>query len=418
MRGAWIIAAALFVGALTPGTARAGVYFTTGTVVRDFAKADDPDAQELWPLPSSFNQFHQDLAAYRAAAVDGPNHARYLRRVKELETKEAEGTLSLDDRINLGAYYIRLGEYQKAIRVLEAKAQESRHFMLRANLATAYELAGGMGDRALAYRQLALSSWPASYPGWDSMQLNFYRKAEQYHLTLLQLREEEARRQSKRNRLQLDNLFPRVQFVGASGEYEAGGIAPAQWTEVPGDATSLVMQLLLWLPFDDPLHWLLGELLNANGDVVGAAAIMKEVVNKAQDPAKWDAAAPPELREHYRIVSAAASSKENYFKGLYNDPFLHLELLAAVAPRPGGMGAGDLLREASWPALAIASDEQTRRTRAAGRPADSQAATDAAPPTSSSWVPNWRQLGVGFGAGVVVTLLLGMQLRQTGRPKT
>jgi hypothetical protein len=38
-------------------------------------------------------------------------------------------------------------------------------------------------------------------------------------------------------------------------------------------------------------------------------------------------------------------------------------------------------------------------------------------PASASWEPNWRQLGVGFGAGALVTLLLGMQLRQAGRPK-
>jgi hypothetical protein len=426
MRGAWIVAAALAVGALLPPTARAGVYFTTGTHVRAFAKADDPDAQELWPLPSAFSQFRQDLADYRAAAVVGPNHERYLRRVKELEEKESQGTLSLDDRINLGAYYIRLQQPQKAIRVLEAKARESRHFLLRANLATAYEMAGGLDDRARDYRQLALASWPATYAAWDGAQLNFYRKAEQYHLTLLQLRQQSARARTGRSRLQLDNLFPRVQFVGPGGEYEAGTIAPAQWADIPADAIDVVMQLLLWMPFDDPLHWQLGELLNARGDVSGAAAMMKEVLNKSQDPAKWDAAAPPELREHYRVVAAAAAAREKYYAPEVvsaRDPFILLKLRAALAPRGTGLGAGDLLQEATWPVLVIATEElaqrqarDTKRTPDANTKAAAKDATSSAsaPP---SWQPNWRQLGVGFGAGALVALLLVMQLRQAGRPK-
>jgi hypothetical protein len=429
MRGAWIVAAALLVGALSPGAARAGVYFTTGTTVRDFARADDPDAQELWPLPSPFNQFHQDLADYRAGAVAGPNHERYLRRVKELEAKESRGALGLDDGINLGAYYIRLGKYPEAVRVLEAKARASNHFMLWANLATAHELAGDQADRAQGYRELALKSWPAAYPGWDSGQLSFYRKAEQYHQTLLQERKKEARLQPRRNAIQLDNLFPRVQFVGASpGErdYQAGSIAPALWAEIPTDATNVVMQLLLWMPFDDRLHWLLGELLNAGGDVTGAAAMMKEVVNKAQDPAKWDAGAPPELRKHYEVVKAVAAAREGYAQVLFNDPYLPVKLVAALTPRGGGLGAGDLIREASWPAFVIRTGEQAQQAQQARRVADAARGgggepapgAPAAPPAPASWEPNWRQLGVGFGAGALVALLLGMQVRQMGRPKT
>jgi tetratricopeptide (TPR) repeat protein len=456
MRGAWIIAATLITGGTLAAPARAGVYFTTGTFLPKFARPDDANAQERWPLAGNVQQFQLDLADYRAAMVDLPNRVsgavwsltagaspavaaipvslatslqvqqqlpppdktlgmHYVRRVAELEQRQASGLLSLDDRINLGAYYIRLGNYQKAIQVLSA--QESRHFMLRANLATAYELAG-MPERAASYRELALSSWPTIYPGWDTVHLNFYRKAEQYHLNLLRLRQEQARSQpAKAGRLQLDNLFPRlhfneatgkyeaagaISFVGPSGKYEAGSIAPAQYAELPGDAPLIVMQLLLWLPFDDRLHWQLAELLNANGDVDSAAALMQPVVNKPQDPTKWDAGAPPELREHYRVLKAATEVRKAMQNvQLSEDRWVDLKLLAALYPRGMGLGAGDLIQEASWPAIVIWSESP--RT---------EAQPTAPPPASSSWLPDLKNVAVGFAAGAVVALLLGYQIRQ------
>lgn len=400
MRGAGIIVAALVVGTAA-SSARAGVYNTA----------------EPWPQPRPFPQFQQELAAYRAAAAikdppEGSLGAHYRSRVKELEADEARGMLTLDGRINLGAYYIRIGEYNKAIATLE-KAQGRRHFMLRANLATAYELAG-IPDRALLYRQLALSSWPTTYPGWDSLQVTFYRKAEQLHLTLLQLRQEAARQRPNRSGLQLDKLFPRVQFVGAGGEYEAGGIAPAQMCEIPYDANGLVMQLLLWMPFDDGLHWLLGELMNATGDVSAAAAIMKPVVYKqGGDPKKWEAGAPPELREHYRIVAEAAAARQKVNQAVLavGDRYLNLKLLCALAPRGMGLGAGDLMREASWPAIVIVSEPPPPKGEA-----KSAAGTTTAP-TSTGWMPEWRTLIVGFAAGAVVAWLLGYQVRQARKVK-
>jgi hypothetical protein len=446
MRGAWIVVAALVVGGLIPAPARAGVYNTA----------------EPWPLPGTFDQFQGQLSTYRAAAVDVPNRVaaalwtvtgdacpqapgvplrlltplagqrllgpadqslglHYCRQVAELEAKDSRGMLSLDERINLGAYYIRLGNYQSAIRVLEAKAQESRHFLLRANLATAYELAG-IPERALHYRQLALSSWPAMYPGWDSGQVNFYRKAEQYHLTLLRLREEESRLGAGRGGMRLDPLFPKVRFVGAGGEYEAGGIAPAQWAEIPGDAGAVVMQLLLWLPFDDRLHWLLGELLNAGGDVSAAAAMMKPVVLKQGDPTKWGSGAPPELREHYRILEAAARDIKRYNDALLVHPldgrrellFLHL---------PGEMGVpvgGALLTEAGrvWGMAQIDEREKAILRGSGPAPPPPTAPTQDVAPKSTGWVPDWRQMAVSFAAGVLVAWLVGHQIRQARRPRT
>jgi tetratricopeptide (TPR) repeat protein len=418
MRGAWIITAALVVCGMLPEPAKAGVYFTSGTVRREFAKPDDPDAQELWPWPAPFVQFQQDLADYRAAAVvkESPLRQHYERRVKELEAAEARGTLGRDDAINLGAYYIRLGQPEKAVRLLEPRAREG-HFLLLANLATAHELSRSADgpDLALRYREQALAAWPSIYSGWTTWMLNSYRKAEQYHLKLLTLRQERARQAAGRpGPLQLDNLFPRVRFGGPGGKYEVGGISPAQWGEVPPDASNVVMQLLLWLPFDDGLHWLLGELLNASGDVAGAAAMMKTVVEKPPDPAnpQWAVNIPPELREHYQAVSAAAAAREKFAQEVQTlqDPFLNPTLLWALAPRGSGLaGGGEIAREASLAAIMKAYEP------APSPKAETQPAAPADP--AKSWLPDWRALAVGFAAGAVVVWLLGYQIRQARRAK-
>src|SRR5437868_9218621 len=105
MRGVWMVAAAVAVGGLAAAPARAGLYFTTGTLVPQFARPDDPDAQEPWPSPGNFSQFQLQLADYRAAAAGTDQAAehstgrRYRRRVAELEAKDSRGLLSLDDRI-------------------------------------------------------------------------------------------------------------------------------------------------------------------------------------------------------------------------------------------------------------------------------------------------------------------------------
>jgi hypothetical protein len=242
--------------------------------------------------------------------------------------------------------------------------------------------------------------------------LNFYRKAEQYHLRLLTLRQDRSRQQpGGRNELQLDNLFPRVHFVGPGGKYEVGGMAPAQLAEVPPDATILVMQLLLWTPFDDGLLWLLGELLNASGDVVAAAEMMKAVVVKPPDQANpmWNTSVPDELRRHYELLAAAAAARERLdaavlkFQQEHPDVRLNPALLWAVAPRGTGVGVSDMVQVTTGWAVAT-----TPPSPPLSPPTDSAATA----PPPSVWMPNWRQIAVGFGAGAVVALLLGYQFRQ------
>ena len=240
-------------------------------MIPKFAQPDDSAAQELWPWPSQFSQFHLDLADYRAAALKGPLHDHYLRRVAELEARAERGLLSLDDRINLGAYYIRLGRYKDAIRLL-SEAQNNRHFMLQANLATAYELAdpkdGGNLELASRSRLQAAGLLADNSCGVGQPDAQLLPQGGTGSPDVARTANEGATAPRRAADPAPGQPLPqRVRFVGPSGKYEAGTIAPKQWGEVPSDAIDVVMQLHLWLPFDNRLSWLLGELLNGLGDV-------------------------------------------------------------------------------------------------------------------------------------------------------
>ena len=67
-------------------------------------------------------------------------------------------------------------------------------------------------------------------------------------------------------------------WVGPSGAYEAGALAADQWPRLPAEAMNLVTQLVLWLPHDNRLYWLLAELVNVNGDFSTAEYLRLQAV--------------------------------------------------------------------------------------------------------------------------------------------
>ena len=435
MREARMTVAVLAVGLGLAASARAGVYST--------------DEIYPWPLPKTFQEFrlvHGDLAAapsdrYLRAALawmlttadacpqagpaplrllgslpvslaylERPNRALYfLQRVTALEAKERDLLgLTVDERVNLSAYHIYLGQPEKAIRALQPALAEGPHFLVLANLATAYEMAQ-IPERALDYRRQALAAWPDIWPGWSTGQLRWYRKVETYHLNLLQARVAAAAR-SPRGGETLDPLFPRVQFIGPGGEYKAGVIAAEQWAEIPADALSVVTQLLFWLPNDNRLLWMLAELLNAQGDVISAATVFTDLVRNR------NYTAPRELMRHYRVLMEARAAAE-----VFTPEVIHanrVELAWAVVPRGAGLapGIGPLAQEAAWQAHLRYRDVLDNSRGSAGLTAG---ATDGAPPTApaaaASWLPDWRHIPVAFVAGMIVMLLVQMQWREIRR---
>jgi hypothetical protein len=396
-----LLTVALAVGVcLAPGgAARAGVYNTAEPL--------------LFPVTWNFQQFQSALGDVRSIAVERKSDRKtlrdhYLEQVEKLGAKQRTVGLTVADRVNLGACYLRLMRFEEAARVLDAaQAEEPDNFMVLANLATANYLAGPQDParlaRAILYQQQALKAWPSVHAGFTAEQLNWSRRAERYFLNLLELRQQEMRLQSGRAAETLDDLF-HVRFVGPGGKYEAGTLAPDLTDRLPLERVPIVSQLLLWLPFDNRLYWLMAELLNAQGDLRGANAIMNELVDAR-------AYRPPELWAHRQVVRQAWLEAEPVLKVLESDqgPEVKQQLLWALAPREAGgaPGAGAVVQEAGWFAALLKMRGQPLA------PGPAAAATKGTPPANTPWLPDWRTFVVGLATGGALTVLIGQQFRQS-----
>jgi tetratricopeptide (TPR) repeat protein len=363
---------------------------------------------------ASFGQFRGALNDLRSIAVEqpeGPLRRHYLARVAELEAKERGVGLTVDERVNLSAYLIRLMRPPRAIEVLTPVATPDRgNFLVFANLATAYQLTD-QWDRAVDALRQALKVWPSLWPGLSTAQLDWYRRAETYHLKLLLHRRRLALAQGRGGSpaLSLDPLFIEGRFfVGDSGRYEPGELAAAQRAELPPDALSLVQQLLLWLPHDSGLFWLLGELLNAQGEVVDAAAVLEELVFSRRVDA-------PDLRRHRQVLNEAQAVAKQ-LRPLLRDG----QMLWWLAPRGEGLAtpaAGPLLTEAGW----VGALREAKRLEEGGGFEMSRvaAAADAPPPAGPAtvdWLPGLAQVAVVSSlTTMVVAALVYLQIRELRR---
>jgi hypothetical protein len=290
--------------------------------------------------------------------------AKYVRQVRELEDKQKTKDLTVKERVNLSACYVRLGRYQQAVQLLEEtrrglKEDEPWRFLVLANLAAAYEGEGQFPDRALDAEREALRVWPLKVEGWDQARWHGYRRAERFHWTLMQLRRREQLLSRGKPVLftTADPLFgTEVRFAGPGGKYQAGPL-PLTLADLPPDAAAIGLQLVLWLPLDNRLYWLYGELLNAQGQVREGYAILDELASNARNMS-----GVPELMAHRKVLFTARD---------------------AVAPdRPE-------------------------------EPAEEKPAP--APAASATWLPDWRPLVVGFASGAVVAVVLALQWQEWRR---
>jgi hypothetical protein len=188
---------------------------------------------------------------------------RYEEAAAQLEKTARQRKLTGDERADLGALYVRLGEAGKALDVLRtAQRDYPDHFRIVSNLGTAWQLQGEL-DQAAACLQQAVRLAPGKL-----------QKAEEYQLKLVRLRQRQPR-----DARELDDLFG-IRYVGDKGQYEPGRLAAAERKKLPSDAVALAQQLALWLPADGRLLWQLGELAAAHGDVKTAAVIFDGCVTE------------------------------------------------------------------------------------------------------------------------------------------
>ena len=181
----------------------------------------------------------------------------------------------------------------------------------------------------------------------DQGRFEWYRRVEEHQLKLLRLRAREniagPRGQATED---VDALFddggkpPKpVRFAGESGQYEAGALAEAERAKLPPEAVQIVEQLLVWLPDDARLYWLLAELLNADGNPTDAKVVFDDlVVNRSLHPKI--------LKDHRQAVTEAAARQKPQNPAKENQP---TTFLPAWQPLAVAFGAGALVALlASW----------------------------------------------------------------------
>ena len=245
--------------------------------------AVDPNADPKAEKPFYAKQVHETAAA--------------------LEKKFKEGQITIEEGVSLGGYYILLNQPDNAILIMEAMyKREKKDFMVIANLAMAY-YARGILDRADTYQsELVMpSKWPKKYKDWPAERLRWQLRAEQLFLTMQSQRGKELLAGGGLD-LKLDTLFAGARFEGPDGKYAAGQTDSETEDALPPDAAEVIQQILLWMPQDDRLQWLLAEIYNARGETQEAMSLMSKLVNKGLTSEK--------LREHRHVLEVAALPKD------------------------------------------------------------------------------------------------------------
>jgi tetratricopeptide (TPR) repeat protein len=395
MRGVRSTALALVLCLLGAAPLRAGVYNTA-----------EPD----WPAAQSFDEFRfQRLVPLKQiGALDTLLHKRYA-LMAALAARGVSDKMTSEDRLNLSAYLIRLRKYHEAIALLEATVRKERgNPLLWANLAAAQflESSPDMVRRAKDNQAEAVRLWRTDWQrltketrewlekiGWKEADYVRYRTAETYLLKLIRLRARELAAPPVRGNplgKDVEPLFSDgkgnqpVRFVGESGSYEAGKIARAEAAKLPPDAIEIVEQLLIWMPHDDRLYWLLGELFNARGEYVTALAIFEDVAKKLQG---------------IRL----GGQKEELDRKFPDLPETHRRHALAVLAAKEAADRQELAPGPVEPLAKVVAPEPKRPP---------------APPMTAktdSFPIDLRSLGVGFGIGLLVAVLGYWQLREIRR---
>ncbi|HEX3315654.1 MAG TPA: hypothetical protein VHR72_12215 [Gemmataceae bacterium] len=273
----------LFVVLATGALARAGIYNT----------AEEVDIR----LDASFDKFRYTLKMVemigfpRSAKLDfaPPIRKRYL-LWEALAGKSPPRDLTIEDEIDYTAVLLRR-KSPDAVPYLElATRHHPDNILLQSHLAQAYWASPGNEARAVDVmnRLLNKRSWPELFQdmnqeqkdelvklGWSDHPTDFYRRVEGYLLRLMRLRSKEPAGQPFQT---VDALFEGgdpptpIRFVNDQGKFEPGKVSKAELMKLPANARDIVQQLLLWLPEDRRLYWLLGEIYNADGTKEGMIA--------------------------------------------------------------------------------------------------------------------------------------------------
>jgi hypothetical protein len=278
--------------------------------------------------------------------------ARRYELIAALAERDPLPNLPQEQWLSLGDYLIRSRQYARAFQILHAvyrKSQRDRNScLLLATLAHAEQMHGqATGDkyfysRSRDNRSAALGMWPkkaADVPGWPNKEekdavpvgfarvlrdlgwqeehLAWFEKVERYQGKLLASRERDPPPKPgvyKPLGDDLDAIFDTggkpVRFINEKGAFEVGRIAKAEKDKLPPDAVRVVQQLLLWMPDDFRLWWLLAELYNADGQYAVALAVYDLIEASLSPQGAALLGGRPEYPKAFRERYAALKAKE------------------------------------------------------------------------------------------------------------
>lgn len=262
------------------GAVRAGVY--------NFAE------QEEFTLSPGFDKFRDTLLRVKSVGfpkveIENTLRKRYL-LWDALGEKADVRALSLEQTLQYSAVLIRRKKGLDAVRLLDPLVRKHPdNFLLQSHLAQAHWTSGQPGSDRRAFeaqgQMLAKSVWPLEFAGltedqrkfldtiyWDEGSHPRLRRCEALLHKLMRLRLAEGPGAAYQN---VDALFDEggpIRFVGESGSFEPGKVVLSERKKLPSHALDDVQQLLLWIPEDLRLYWLLGEIYNAQGTPNGMKA--------------------------------------------------------------------------------------------------------------------------------------------------
>lgn len=214
---------------------------------------------------------------------DNPLRLRYRLVTESADAFKARGW-SFQQQLSLSEYLIRRGD--EASRLLENLREGKHRFLALANLGTAAQLKGEL-QKASTYLEQAASAWPEDWQTldaelrtffaemrWGKQEFDWYRKAEGYHRKLVQLRSQEKLPPDTEN---VDAIFGDAFVFDEKNPFTPGKLPSGKVGRLPADALPITQQLLVWLPNDQRLLWLLGEVYNARGEYKTAKSILDDL---------------------------------------------------------------------------------------------------------------------------------------------
>jgi tetratricopeptide (TPR) repeat protein len=247
-----------------------------------------------WPDPAFRELFN---AALQVGVPEHPAHQALAAQVRTQQDRRAE--LDAPTLTTLGGDLLRLRQLDAAFDVLtQTRTRFPQHGPAYAHLALVLAARGQWREAAESQR-VALDLYPSSVLGVSAETLAWYQQVDQkYLLKLFRLRAREAETQPAGQRPSVTTVDALFAFQWAPPDYLPGRRSADELAELPPDALPAMQQLVLWLPDDARLYWLLGELHNALDQLGPAAFILDDCVRNR-------AFQTPTLRAHRQILNTA-----------------------------------------------------------------------------------------------------------------